>query len=42
MPVVTGLIYCGVMRRFNLVYALDRAREWTATLAACANRSPSS
>jgi DNA-binding CsgD family transcriptional regulator len=32
-PVFTGLIYCGVIASFTRVYALDRAREWTAALS---------
>jgi DNA-binding CsgD family transcriptional regulator len=32
-PVLTGLIYCGVIAGFTRVYALDRAREWTAALS---------
>lgn len=32
-PVVTGLIYCGVLASYQLVQALDRAREWTVALA---------
>ncbi|MFI5307752.1 MAG: LuxR C-terminal-related transcriptional regulator [Polyangiales bacterium] len=31
-PVVTGLVYCGVIACCRQVYALDRAREWTAAL----------
>lgn len=40
LPVVTGILYCGVMGAFNLVYAYDRGREWTATLAAYAESQP--
>jgi len=32
-PVVTGLVYCQVLAGCHSVYALDRAREWTAALA---------
>jgi DNA-binding CsgD family transcriptional regulator len=32
-PVVTGLIYCNVISCCQRVYAVDRAREWTAALA---------
>jgi DNA-binding CsgD family transcriptional regulator len=32
-PLVTGLIYCSVIAACQGVYALDRAREWTAALA---------
>jgi DNA-binding CsgD family transcriptional regulator len=31
-PLVTGLIYCGVIAACQQSYALDRAREWTAAL----------
>jgi DNA-binding CsgD family transcriptional regulator len=32
-PLVTGLIYCGVIAACQHGYALDRAREWTAALS---------
>jgi DNA-binding CsgD family transcriptional regulator/tetratricopeptide (TPR) repeat protein len=32
-PIVTGLIYCGVIAACQQSYALDRAREWTAALS---------
>jgi DNA-binding CsgD family transcriptional regulator len=32
-PVMTGLIYCSVIENCQQVYALSRAREWTAALA---------
>src|SRR5689334_13802875 len=32
-PLITGLVYCSVIAGCNQVYALDRAREWTAALA---------
>jgi DNA-binding CsgD family transcriptional regulator len=32
-PVLTGLVYCHVLASCHSVYALDRAREWTAALA---------
>jgi DNA-binding CsgD family transcriptional regulator len=32
-PLVTGLIYCSVIEGCQEVYALGRAREWTAALA---------
>jgi DNA-binding CsgD family transcriptional regulator len=32
-PLVTGLIYCSVIEGCQEVYALERAREWTAALA---------
>lgn len=31
-PIVTGLIYCGVIEGCHEVFALRRAREWTAAL----------
>jgi DNA-binding NarL/FixJ family response regulator len=31
-PVMTGLIYCGVISCCQQVYALNRAREWTSAL----------
>ena len=31
-PLVTGLMYCSVIAACQEVYALDRAREWTAAL----------
>jgi DNA-binding CsgD family transcriptional regulator/tetratricopeptide (TPR) repeat protein len=33
-PVITGLIYCGVISSCQRVYAVERAREWTAALSA--------
>jgi DNA-binding CsgD family transcriptional regulator len=39
-PVVTGLVYCQVMATFQQVYALRRAREWTAALAAWCEQQP--
>jgi DNA-binding CsgD family transcriptional regulator len=32
-PVVTGLVYCFVISACAQVYALDRARQWTAALS---------
>ena len=32
-PPVTGLVYCSVIQACQAVYALGRAREWTAALA---------
>jgi len=32
-PVMTGLIYCSAIEACQKVYALSRAREWTAALA---------
>jgi len=39
-PVVTGLMYCSVVQRCQAVYALGRAREWTAALAAWCDERP--
>lgn len=39
-PTVTGLIYCHVIATFQQVYALRRAREWTAALAAWCDAQP--
>ncbi|HVY40828.1 MAG TPA: response regulator transcription factor [Polyangia bacterium] len=32
-PVITGLVYCGVIASCQRIYAIDRAREWTAALS---------
>lgn len=32
-PIMTGLIYCSVVDACQKVYAVDRARQWTAALA---------
>ncbi|HMJ14124.1 MAG TPA: LuxR C-terminal-related transcriptional regulator [Polyangiaceae bacterium] len=37
---ITGLIYCSVIDCCQLVYALDRAREWTNALAAWCEQQP--
>ena len=38
-PVVPGLVYCNVIASLQRVYALQRAREWTAALASwCATQ----
>ncbi len=39
-PVVTGLVYCSVISCCQEVFALDRAREWTAALAAWCEAQP--
>jgi DNA-binding CsgD family transcriptional regulator len=39
-PVVTGIVYCAVIASCHQVYALDRAREWTAALAAWCDAQP--
>lgn len=39
-PPVTGLIYCSVIGACRSVYALGRAREWTAALADWCERQP--
>ena len=39
-PIMTGLIYCSVIEACQQVYALDRAREWTAALARWCDEQP--
>ena len=39
-PIVTGLIYCGVIEVCQQAYALDRAREWTSALAQWCAQQP--
>jgi DNA-binding CsgD family transcriptional regulator len=39
-PVVTGLVYCAVIASCHEVYALGRAREWTAALSAWCDAQP--
>jgi DNA-binding NarL/FixJ family response regulator len=39
-PIVTGLMYCSVVQACQTVYALDRAREWTAALAGWCDEQP--
>jgi DNA-binding CsgD family transcriptional regulator len=39
-PLVTGLMYCSVIGACREVYALDRAREWTAALTQWCEEQP--
>lgn len=39
-PLVTGLVYCNVVATCQQVYALDRAREWTAALTRWCAQQP--
>ncbi|MEO8184545.1 MAG: response regulator transcription factor, partial [Deltaproteobacteria bacterium] len=39
-PLVTGLIYCGVIEGCQEIYALGRAREWTHALAGWCDEQP--
>jgi DNA-binding CsgD family transcriptional regulator len=39
-PLMTGLIYCSVIEACQQVYALGRAREWTAALAQWCEAQP--
>lgn len=39
-PIMTGLIYCSVIEGCQQVYALGRAREWTAALAEWCEEQP--
>jgi len=39
-PIVTGLVYCMVIRSCQDVYALGRAREWTEALKAFCDAQP--
>ena len=39
-PVVTGLVYCTAIASCHQVYALGRAQEWTAALAAWCDAQP--
>jgi DNA-binding CsgD family transcriptional regulator len=39
-PLVTGLMYCSVIRACQQVYALDRSREWTAALTRWCDGQP--
>ena len=39
-PVATGIVYCAVIGCCQRFYAIDRAREWSAALAAWCNEQP--
>jgi DNA-binding CsgD family transcriptional regulator len=39
-PLITGLVYCSVIDGCQEVYALARAREWTAALARWCDQQP--
>ena len=39
-PVAAGIVYCTVIGCCQRVYAIDRAREWSAALAAWCNAQP--
>ncbi len=39
-PIVTGLVYCGVIAACQEVYELRRAREWTAALTRWCEQQP--
>jgi DNA-binding NarL/FixJ family response regulator len=39
-PVVTGIVYCTVVSLCQRVYAIDRAREWSAALTAWCDEQP--
>ncbi len=39
-PLVTGIVYCNVIASCQQVYALGRAREWNAALAAWCEEQP--
>jgi len=39
-PVATGIVYCAVVGCCQRVYAIDRAREWSAALAAWCHAQP--
>jgi DNA-binding CsgD family transcriptional regulator len=41
-PVFTGLIYCTVIASCQRIYAIERAREWTAALSAWCESEPRS
>lgn len=39
-PVVTGIVYCGTVSCCQRLYAIDRAREWTAALDTWCREQP--
>ncbi len=39
-PIMTGLMYCAVIATCRQVYALGRAREWTAAFASVCQQQP--
>jgi len=39
-PVATGIVYCAVIGCCRRIYAMDRAREWSAALAAWCDAQP--
>jgi DNA-binding CsgD family transcriptional regulator len=39
-PIVTGIVYCGVILACQAAYELRRAREWTTALARWCDRQP--
>ena len=39
-PFMTGVLYCGVIATCHRVFALERAREWTAVLTAWCEAQP--
>ena len=41
-PIVTGIVYCGVILACQAAHEVRRAREWTAALRAGASASPTS
>ena len=40
LPIMTGLMYCSVIDTCRQVYALGRAREWTAALSTVCEQQP--